>query len=243
METAYRNAKGNEISSGKFDNPESSANLAANVFGFFFISAIDLSPLPGCADEEWPAISVALEQTVRLPWRGGRHPVLDVLVTTPSALIGIECKRFEPFRRNRVKSLPNAYWRQCWGDRMRGFEQVRDEVGANRGGIYSLDTAQLFKHAFALRTQVNKLGENHGLNPVLLYVYAEPESWPTTGLPLSEAAIQRHRQEIAGFAATVEGDEVKFLSCSYRQLLEDWQKKGTGRVSRHASRVGKNFAL
>ena len=93
VETAYRNAKGNEISSGKFDSPESSANLVANVFGFFLNSAIDLPPLPGCADEEWPAISVALEQTVRLPWRGGRHPVLDVLVTTPSALIGIECKR------------------------------------------------------------------------------------------------------------------------------------------------------
>ena len=29
----------------------------------------------------------------------GRHPCLDVLIETSNALIGIEAKRFEPFRR------------------------------------------------------------------------------------------------------------------------------------------------
>ena len=98
VEAAYRAAPGDEIEAGKFDHPESSARLVANAFGFFLDRPEDLPPLPGCERERWPATSVALEQTVRFPWSGGRHPVLDVLVTTPAALIGIESKRFEPLR-------------------------------------------------------------------------------------------------------------------------------------------------
>ena len=82
--------------------------------------------LPDCEHEEWPATAVALEQTVRFPWRGGRHPVLDVLVTTPSALIGIESKRFDPFRRRQAFS--KAYWRSEWGDRMTRYERIRDRL-------------------------------------------------------------------------------------------------------------------
>ena len=108
VEAMYNAAPGNEIASGKFDHPESSARLAANAFGYFLERPDSLPPLPGC-EEEWPATHVDLEQTVRLPWGGGRHPVLDVLIATPSALIGIESKRFEPFRRSPVFS--KAYWR------------------------------------------------------------------------------------------------------------------------------------
>ena len=98
IEAIFEAAPGNEIGTGKFDNPESSAALAANAFGFFLNRASDLPALPGCEGESWPAHSIGLESEIRFPWRGGRHPILDCLVETPSALIGIESKRFEPYR-------------------------------------------------------------------------------------------------------------------------------------------------
>ena len=242
IEAIYQDGPGNEIATGKFDSPRSSANLAANTFGLFLNLAADLPPLPGCEQEAWPASSLTLEGKLRFPWNGGRHPVLDVLVTTPSALIGIESKRFEPFGKNRVKALSDAYRRPCWGDRMTGYERVRDRVGTSKGSAYSLDAAQLFKHALALRTQVNKPGEHQGLTPILFYLYAEPGSWPDTGLPIEEASRDQHREEIAAFAKEVDGDEVKFVACTYRQLLEGWVGQGTAQVSRHAAAVFRRFA-
>ena len=87
IEKIFATAPGNEIATGKFDSKESSAMLAANAFGFFLKRPGDLPPLPGCNEETWPASSLALEKTIRFPWKGGRHPVLDVLVSTPSSLI------------------------------------------------------------------------------------------------------------------------------------------------------------
>ena len=114
IEEVFNIAPGNEIKNGKFDNPASSAALAANTFGFFLKRARDLPSLPDCDREAWPARLLSLEATVRFPWSGGRHPVLDCLVTTPSALIGIESKRFEPFRDKKPASFSDAYWRPCW---------------------------------------------------------------------------------------------------------------------------------
>ena len=240
IEAAYRAAPGNEIETGKFDHPESSARLAANAFGFFLDRPDDLPPLPGCERERWPATSVALEQRVRFPWSGGRHPVLDVLVTTPSALIGIESKRFEPFRRYPVFS--EAYWRPKWGDRMKGYEGIRDRLDGEEATDKSLDAAQLVKHALALRTQVSREGAHDGLTPILLYVYAEPEAWPTSGKPIDEGAKAGHRQQIEAFAEDVRGDEVRFIHCPYRKLLQGWQESGTPHVRTHAETVLRCFA-
>ena len=110
IERIFNAAAGNEIESGKFDSPESSAALAANAFGFFLKRPRDLPPLPDCGRVAWPARSLSLEATVRFPWSGGRHPVLDCLVATPSALIGIESKRFEPFRGKTPATFSDAYW-------------------------------------------------------------------------------------------------------------------------------------
>ena len=48
IEAIFDAAAGNEIATGKFDSPESSAALAANAFGFFLQRASDLPALPGC---------------------------------------------------------------------------------------------------------------------------------------------------------------------------------------------------
>ena len=232
VEEMFNNAPGNEIATGKFDSPESSAALVANAFGYFLNRPEKLPALPGCQYLEWPAHSLELERTVRFPWRGGRHPVLDVLIETPSALIGVESKRFEPFRTN----ISEAYRRPVWGNQMKGYEQVRDCLDTH------IDAAQLFKHALALRTQVNRKGAHSGLTPILFYLYAEPETWPRDSKPIGEDAKARHRQEIEDFARTVEGDEVKFVSCSYRELLTAWQEIGTPKVRAHAKAVIERFA-
>ena len=230
------------IASGRFDSPESSAALVANAFGFFFLRSAALPHLPGCGDETWPARSLTLEAEVRFPWSGGRHPVLDCLVSTPSALVGIESKRFEPFRGRTRSDLSDAYWRPVWGTRMRGYESIRDGLRSEPGLYEHLDAAQLFKHAFALRTAVHKRPDHHGLRPILYYVYAEPNSLPRSGAPVDEAARTRHRAEIDRFAATVADDEVTFVSCSWRRLLETWAHDENGSVRAHADAVSALFA-
>ena len=242
VEATFNAAPGNEIASGKFDSPESSAALAANTFGFFLNRPGSLPPLPGCNFVTWPATSMTLEATLRLPLRGRYHPVLDALVTTPTALIGIESKRFEPFRTKRIKDIPDSYWRPRWGDHMKGYEAVRDRLRSDEGQFTTLDEAQLFKHAFALRTQGNREGEHYGLTPVLVYLYAEPEFWPRDGDPISEDAKTQHKREIADFARRVDGDEVTFIACSYRELLSGWQESGSPEVRSHAEAATRCFA-
>ncbi len=242
VEAMFNAAPGNEIATGKFDSPESSAALAANTFGFFLNRPGSLPPLPGCNFVTWPAHSLTLERTVNFPWRGGRHPVLDVLITTPSALIGIESKRFEPFRPKSAPSLSAAYWRPVWGDRMEGYQRIRDELRRDSSLYDRLDAAQLFKHAFALRTQVHREGEHQGMTPVLVYLYSEPKSWPSDGRLIREEGMAKHRQEIQDFASRVEGDEVTFVSCSYRELLSAWQESEKHEVHSHAEAVIQRFA-
>ena len=243
IERILNAAPGNEIESGKFDHPESSAALAVNAFGFFLHRAADLPLLPGCERVMWPASSLSVETTVRFPWSGGHHPVLDCLVVIRSALIGIECKRFEPFRNdNKPASFSDAYWRRVWGRRMSGYERVRDSLREN-GRLYSfLNAAQLVKHAFALHSEVYRPKPHYGLKPTLLYVYAEPEFWPGTGRRVADSEKLQHRDEIARFADFVAGDEVTFLSCSYRRVLEIWLNESDHRIRSHAEAVIKRFS-
>ena len=241
IEAIFTAAAGNEIATGKFDSLESSAALAANAFGFFLRQPADLPPLPGYA-ATWPARSLMLEAEVRFPWRGGRHPVLDCLVTTPSAFIGIESKRFEPFRGKQESVLSDAYWRPVWGERMQGYESIRDGLYGEPGRYGHLNAAQLFKHAFALRTAVHVRPEYCALAPVLFYVYAEPHCWPNSEAPVDEGAKARHRTEIDRFAAAVVGDEVAFVSCSWRRLLEIWARHENNRIRVHANAVAARFA-
>lgn len=125
---------------------------------------------------------------------------------------------------------------------MKGYEGVRDRLRSDKGQFTTLDKAQLFKHAFALRTQVNREGEYHDLKPVLVYLYAEPECWPRDGEPISDDVKAKHRQEIQDFAGRVVGDEVAFVSCSYRELLSRWQEGGPPEVRSHAEAVIRHFA-
>ena len=240
IEQIFNAAPGDEIRSGKFDSPESSAALAANAFGFFLHRAPDMPPLPDCPT--WPARSLSIEATVRFPWRLGSHPVLDCLVATRSHLIGIESKRFEPYRGHGAAVLSDAYWRPEWGDRMKGYERIRDSLRENARLYRFLDAAQLVKHAFGLRSEVHRPGAHHGLNPILFYVYAEPESWPKSRRRVDDDAKAGHRDETARFARAVEDDEVAFVSCSYRRLLAIWRRDLREEIRGHAEAVMARFS-
>ena len=242
IEQIFSRAPGNEMTSGKFDSPESSAALAANAYGFFLHRPLDLPLLPACSSEAWPALSLTLEKTVRFPWSSGRHPVLDVLVTTPSELIGIESKRFEPFRKKGTPSLSDAFWRPVWGDRMAGYQRVRDQLREDGALYVSLDAAQLFKHALALMTEVNRAGEHAGMSPVLFYVYAELAAWPRGGNSITDAARAKRREEIGRFAQETAGDEVAFIPCTYRDLLSGWAKNQSPEIRAHAEAVNRSFS-
>jgi hypothetical protein len=91
-------AGGNELESGKFASPESSAALAANCFGWFNERPHLLPSFPSMDEHSWTPQSVEIEICARFPWSGGKHPWLDSCVLTNDTLIGVESKRFEPFR-------------------------------------------------------------------------------------------------------------------------------------------------
>jgi hypothetical protein len=95
-----------------------------------------LPALPAGQVWGWPASSLHLEALVRFPWSGGHHPCLDVLIATPHSLIGVEAKRYEPFRpksqADPVSDWSEAYWRQVWGDSMQGISEPETPYAMQR---------------------------------------------------------------------------------------------------------------
>lgn len=158
------------------------------------------------------------------------------------ALIGIESKRFEPFRPKQEPQLSEAYWRPVWGQFMRGYESMRDGLRDGSLIFTRLDAAQLVKHAFGLRTAVHADKAGSGKRPVLFYVYAEPVSWPD-GRAIAANDLQAHRAEINRFAAGVAGDEVRFVPTSYKTLLDTWLNDRNESVRAHALALVERFSL
>ena len=222
-------AGGNEIASGKFASPQSSAALAVNSFGWFLDRPEDLPRFPGLEDRDWPAIHVDVERQMRFPWRGGRHPWLDAAVETPNCLIGVESKRYEPFRDRKAAKLSHAYDRDVWGEGMEPWCAMRDLLRAEPRRYRHLDGAQLVKHAFGISTQAHKCGKE----PVLLYLFAEPSD---TASPEIFAA---HRTEITDFLGRVRGGRVRSSACSWVEWLDGF----AGDAAAHGERVRQAFRL
>lgn len=212
-------AGGKEVESGKLGSPESSAALAVNCFGWFIERLNIFPPLLGMANFDRVEM-VDVEFTARFPWSGGRHPWLDAVVQTQDSLIGIESKRFEPFRDQKSVSLSPAYDRPVWGDNMRRYEQMCDRLRTGAVKFNHLDAAQLVKHAFGLVTEARRRGRS----PVLFYIFAEPTSRAGKAIPHED--ILRHREEITEFARAVDGDEVAFQFSSYRDWISTWPNGG-----------------
>ena len=208
-------AGGKEVESGKLASPESSAFLAVNTFGWFIDRAATLPSLPGM-DAGVPASLVEVEYCARFPWRGGRHPWLDAAVETEHQLIGIESKRYEPYRDRKSVSLSDAYSRPVWGDRMVPYEALRDGLRSGEQTYEYLDATQLLKHAFGLVTDARRRLKA----PLLVYLFAEPAS--LNGRPIPDSTFSKHRDEIMRFGDAVKGAEVGFRAISYREWLGTW---------------------
>lgn len=236
----YAQAPGNELSEHKFTSRHSSAALVANTFGFFINRPFALPALPGWTDK-WRPHSVLPQVEFRLPWRGGTHPWLDVGIETDTALIGIESKRFEPFRRadrEPIDVFSGAYSRNMWGSNMGPYQRLREALQDRSIRFERLDAARLVKQAFGIRTQAAK----RALTPVLAYLYAEPKSWPLpsrTRIP--EKDRLEHAVEIFRFAQLVEGAEVRFMAFAYGELLESFERSGFAELIQHAKSVREQF--
>lgn len=206
---------GNEVKSGKFDSPESSAALVANAFGWFLNRPHDLPPLPGVPAGQ--VTDVTLEAEMRFPWSGGRHPWLDVGISTHTTLIGVESKRYEPFRPQKQSGFAEVYDRPVWGEKMGNFTKLRDDLVEGRVWFDTLDAVQLIKQAYGIHTRAEK----RAVGAVLVYLYAEPVHW-AAGKPVDPGRIALHRAEVAEFAQAVAGDGVAFVALRWADLLDQW---------------------
>ena len=239
IRAAFNRSPGNEVGREKVGSPESSAALAANFLGLFLDHPAGLPPLPGLGDVTWPPLRVAIEESARFPWSGGRHPWLDAVIETPSHLIGVEAKRYEPFRGGRTAGFSAAYARPVWGERMAPFEAMRDRLAGGTAGYRHLDAAQLVKHAFGLRTEAGR-ERRGGKRPMLVYLYAEPEAWPD-GRPVGADDRARHAAEASAFAEAVAGAEVVMRLLTYRQLLAALRASPDEHVRDHADALAGHF--
>ena len=122
-------------------------------------------------------------------------------MTTPSALIGIESKRFEPFRGKKPASFSDAYWGPVWGDDMNGYEGARDHASTQTDICTSFSTRHNSSSTPSPCGQrsINRRSGHDALTPILFYVYAEPDIWPKDGRPVDEGDKAKHREEIAHF--------------------------------------------
>ena len=241
IRACYSAAPGNEIASGKFMSPESSAALSANAFGYFLDKPAQLPPLPLDLNVGWPPHRVSLETECRFPWNGGRHPWLDVMVETETALVGIESKRYEPFRTRKAAAMSDAYWRPVWGDQMAGYCSLRDDLRSGSIKFQRLDAAQLIKHAFGLRSCIHRETVPAQRRAVLVYLYAEPRALPD-GRKIPCEQIEQHRQEVAVFSSRVADDEVTFRAFTYRDLLDRWRHVDDAQLKAHAEAIEEVFA-
>ncbi len=229
---ALRRSPGGELASGKFDSPESSAALAVNAFGWFLDRPRSLPPLPGVPMGHPETVEVEAE--MRFPWAGGRHPWLDAAILSATTLVGVESKRYEPFRPRKAADFSEAYDSRDWGEGMGRFGAVRQALASGQLSYRHLDAVQLVKHAYGLRTQ----GLKRARGAVLVYLHAEPAHW-ANGKPLDPAGFARHQAEIVDFAGRVRGDAVTFASLRWSELLADWTHRAD--LAAHAAAVSDRF--
>lgn len=230
---ALRAAPGNELKTGKFDSPESSSALAVNAFGWF-LNRPDLFPmLPGGLGQ---ARQVTVEEEMRFPWAGGKHPFLDAAIVTDRYLIGVESKRYEPFRPAKKNDFAESFDRKVWGENMEGYSRLRRTHANGARRFSALDDVELVKNAYGLRTEALR----RRLRPVLIYLYAEPVTW-ANGRAVDPARIEAHHADINLFSESVAEDEVAFAPMTWTEMLALWGR-GKMTLADHAKRVADRFA-
>lgn len=192
---------------GKFRAAHSSSALAVNTFARFKPTP-ELLSLAGWSGFE----CFQFEAKCTAGIVGRRSPNLDLLLTLPSEVIGVESKCTEHLTKHTAK-FAAAYDEQIT-DRRREtawFRLMHKLIEEPRRYRY-LDAAQLVKHAFGL---------GHcfaSLNVALLYLYWEPRN--AGDFP----EFREHRNEVARFVSEVAGTKPSFKAMSYRDLWATWSE-------------------
>ena len=88
-----------------------------------------------------------------------------------------------------------------------------------------------------LRTRTRPGKQYAGLSPILFYFYAEPDLLPNSNKLIADEAKAVHRDEIRHFSQSVQGDEVRFVFCTYRDLLAMWSRDALPETREHARAV------
>jgi hypothetical protein len=200
------------------DSPDSSAALVANTFGWFLTRPRLLLPFPGVPMGLPETVELGVE--MQLPMRGVRHPRFDAVVTTPTTLVGIVSKRYQPFRPAKAVAFTEPFDARDWGPGMARFGTMRQALASGQQTFRHLDAVTLVKQAYALRTQSVKRGRG----AALVYLYAAPTHW-ANGKPVDPKAITRHQAEVADFARAVKGDDVTFVPLRWSDLLAQWARQ------------------
>jgi hypothetical protein len=210
------------------DSPDSSAALVANTFGWFLERPRLLLPLPGVPMGLPETVELGVE--MQLPLRGTRHPRFDAAVTTPTTLVGIVSKRYQPFRPAKAVAFTEPFDSRDWGSGMARYGALRQALSTGRQSYRHLDAVTLIKQAYAIRTQSLKRARG----AVLVYLHAAPTHW-SNGKPVDPKALALHQVEVAAFARTVKGDDVTFVPLRWADLLAEWSK--TPALAVHAAAV------
>jgi len=232
LRAALEASPGSELRRGKFASPDSSSALVVNAFGWFLDRPADLPPLAAGLGKTQ---NVAIEAEMRFPWAGGTHPWLDVGIETDRWLIGVESKRYEPFRPAKAADFSSAYDRPVWGEAMQGHDRLRRTHAGGARRFAALDMVQLVKHGYGLRTEALRRGKR----PLLVYLYAEPAHF-SNARAIDPARITAHRADVALYSESIAGDEVAFAAITWRDLLASWASHAG--LADHAARVAARFA-
>ena len=205
FEAELSSGDGNELET-KFRAAHSSSGLAVNCFAPFRRKIADLA-MPGHASFD----GLAFERKCPTGLRGGRAPNLDVVLSGPGGVVGIESKLTEYLSPHRATFSP-AYAAQIQDARRdQGYFREMLRLRDCPEHYAWLDAAQLIKHAFGLARSFPD-------RPVtLLYLFWEPAN------PDARPAFAAHRAEIEEFRARVAGSSPAFEAMSYSELWRFWQ--------------------
>lgn len=216
---------GNELQT-KFRAIHSSSGLAVNCFAPFRSQIAALLLKPGEAFD-----GLQFERKCPTGLRGGRSPNLDVLLSGPAGIIGIESKLSEYLSRHSAKFSP-AYQQQIRDDRREsGYFREMVRLMAEPDCYVLLDAAQLIKHAFGLAHTFK------GKPTSLLYLYWEPAN------PEDNPAFAAHRAEISEFAERVAGATPSFSAMSYPKFWRELEFAGPAWVQAHLAELRQRYLV
>jgi hypothetical protein len=216
---------GNELQT-KFRAIHSSSGLAVNCFAPFRHKIADLALQPGDSFD-----SLQFEGKCPTGLIRGKSPNLDVLLSGPTGVVGIESKLSEYLGIHSAEFSP-AYAQQICDARREGgyYREMLRLIDAPKSYTY-LDAAQLIKHAFGL-------AHTYRDRPVsLLYLFWEPAN------PEASPIFAAHRAEIAEFAKRVAGSTPNFSAMSYPELWRRLEDAGPEWLQAHIDELRARYLV